>query len=222
MGRLLTCNLSSSLKQVPYRHLFRLIPLMGIGLFVLLYVVAAWYYPGGSEAHESEYGFSLANNYWCDLLEYRARNGHYNISRPVALTAMVLLCISLAVFWYYLPKGIVSDPIYHKAIQFSGIFSMISAIFVFTRHHDVVINVAGFFGSIAFLGTFVGLFRTKKYALSWLGIFCFSLCCINYYIFETNHFVWILPVVQKVTFLVCFIWFGLIDIQIYRFQYGVH
>jgi hypothetical protein len=191
---------------------------MGIGLFILLYIVAALYYPGGSEAHEREYGFSVLNNYWCDLLEYRARNGLYNISRPVALTAMVVLCVSLAVFWYYLPQGIIPTRGHHKIIRVSGIFSMIAAMFVFTDYHDLVVNVAGFFGAIAIGATFIGLYRLKKYGLTGLGMVCLCLLGVNYYIFETDHYITLLPMIQKVTFLFCFIWFGLLDIQMYQLR----
>lgn len=197
-------------------RLFGLTPLVGICLFVVLYAIAAIIYPGGSNTDRNQKGFSLFSNYWCDLLNDVAKNGDYNTSRPFALAAMILLCTSLAFFWYFLPLFIYTERENQKIIQFSGVSSMVTAIFVFTKYHDLIINVAGFFGAIAFLGAFIGLLKSRWYRLTAMGIFCLALCLTNYFIYRTRQYVSVLPILQKATFLLCLGWFFLMDIQIYR------
>ncbi|MFN7116301.1 MAG: hypothetical protein ACK4TA_05840, partial [Saprospiraceae bacterium] len=63
---------------IPFRLWLRLTPLVGIVLFLVLYIVAAFYYPGGSNADHSAKGFSIVHNYWCDLLAIGAKNGQIN------------------------------------------------------------------------------------------------------------------------------------------------
>ncbi len=78
--------------------------MFGVFIFIVLYFIAAFLYPGGSTADKASGSFSLLNNYWFDLLSYKAKGGENNISRPIAITAMVVLCLSLSVFWYHLPQ----------------------------------------------------------------------------------------------------------------------
>ena len=51
------------------------IPLLGMLLFVILYVIAAYHYPGGSYVNPSQSGFSFRYNYLCDLLDNFAIDG---------------------------------------------------------------------------------------------------------------------------------------------------
>ena len=204
------------MQRIRLSRLLGLTPLIGICLFIVLYVVAAFEYPGGSNADTSQKGFNIFSNYWCDLLNYDAKNGDYNTSRPVALAAMILLSVSLALFWYFLPLFIYTAREHQKIIQFSGVFSAVTALFVFTKYHDVVIDVAGLFGAVAFLGAFIGLFKSGWYRLTAMGIFCLVLCLVNYVIYQSRQFVSILPLLQKATFLLCLCWFFFMDIQIYR------
>ncbi|PIQ21332.1 MAG: hypothetical protein COW65_09725 [Cytophagales bacterium CG18_big_fil_WC_8_21_14_2_50_42_9] len=90
-------------KQHQRDSLWKLAPLFGSTLFLLLYFVATLYYPGGSQFDKNTKGFSWAHNYWCNLLNENAINGQPNPARPIALTAMMVLCLTLTVFWYLFP-----------------------------------------------------------------------------------------------------------------------
>ena len=81
-----------------------LTPLAGIFLFLILYIIAAWLYPGGSKVDPQASGFSVLHNYWCDLFDVVAYNGSANPSRPIALIAMIILTGSFALLWYVLPR----------------------------------------------------------------------------------------------------------------------
>ena len=94
-----------------------LITLAGMGIFVVLYVLAAINYPGGSWMVLDQEGFSFWNNYLCDLLDLYAINGDLNPARFFARGSLGVLCVSLILLWYYLP-GLFSNK--SKKIRFLG------------------------------------------------------------------------------------------------------
>jgi len=183
-------------------------PVIGICLFVLLYIVAALLYPGGSQHDEFSKGFSWLHNYWCDLLEYKAQNGADNPSRPVAIAGMAVLCISLILFWYYVPPFLTQQKKLQRTIQVAGIASMMVACFLSSAYHDVIINIAAFLGVIAITGTLVALYKAGYKKLFFPGITCIVLCALNNYIYYTSTLVKYLPVIQKITFIIFLLWFG--------------
>jgi glucan phosphoethanolaminetransferase (alkaline phosphatase superfamily) len=193
-----------------------LIPLVGCCLFILLYIIAAFLYPGGSDADEHSTGFSILHNYWCELLNARSRNGVYNPGSPVAMWAMGVLCFSLAIFWWIVPRLFVPNPWYKILIAYAGIISMLITPFISSQHHDLVINLASIFGVIALLATFTALYKGGWYKLLALGIFCLLLIGLNNYIYYTGQDLHTLPVLQKVTFLLVMTWMGIITWLIYQ------
>jgi hypothetical protein len=84
--------------NIQKRDMGLLAPLFGTIVFVCLYLLAAAYYPGGSQADPNAKGFSWLNNYWCNLLNENAMNGQHNSARPMAVTAMAVLGLTLAGF----------------------------------------------------------------------------------------------------------------------------
>jgi hypothetical protein len=195
--------------------LLALAPVLGIGLFLLLYLIAALYYPGGSDAHPTAQGFSMIHNYWCDLLAKGAKNGQFNPARPIAIAGMITLCLALSMFWYLLPRLLNKGKHHYNIVQFAGITSMCLAIFIFSNFHDMLINVAVFFGVIALSGTYIALYRSKSYKTLAFGIFCLFLILLNGYIYYTNHFIITLPLLQKITFLLYLLWIIVIDLKLF-------
>ncbi len=193
-----------------------LTPVVGILLFVLLYIAAALNYPGGSQIDQHSIGFSWVNNYWCNLLNERAINGHYNGGRPIALTGMVVLCSSLSLFWYLFPRYIHFSKFSRLVVQLSGTLSMMIAIFLFTNFHDAITYVASFIGLIAVAGTFIGLYKIKWFGLFWFGIFNMTLVVLNNYLYYTKGMLVYLPVVQKITFVSFLLWICWINVGLYR------
>ncbi|MEZ0541630.1 hypothetical protein [Fibrella arboris] len=204
-----------ALKKVWSTSLFLLTPLWGIGMFLVLFFWAAYLYPGGSQADRSATGFSWMHNYWCNLLSEQAINGSPNPARPVALTAMVILCVSLSVFWYLLPLLFSLTRRNRRLLQWMGICAMLSSLFIFTAYHDVVIMIASLFGFFALLGTFAGLYSSHLINLFWFGIGCLLLMAVNNYIYYTDTLMDYLPVVQKVTFAVVLFWIAWMTRTIY-------
>lgn len=197
-------------------HIWILAPLFGTILFVVLYIAATLFYPGGSQADKNSTGFSWINNYWCNLLNEKAINGQYNPAKPIAITAMLILCSTLTFFWLLFPKHTNLSNNLKLIIQISGALSMITAFFLFTdMNHDLITNLASFFGFVATAGTFIGLFKIRWYRLFILGLFNLLLVALNNYVYYTNGLIVYLPVIQKITFAAFLFWICNIDINLY-------
>ncbi|NAY91336.1 hypothetical protein GTQ34_05335 [Muricauda sp. JGD-17] len=200
------------------RNIVLLFPVFGMILFVLLYILAALAYPGGSYTNPNHDAFSFWNNYLCDLLDTYTVSGVLNSGRIFARLALLVLCLSLILLWYHLPKLFSSKNKYHRIMQISGIISLGITLLLSDGNHDLIVRIAGVFGVIALLATFVELFKAKFYFLFSLGIFCLIIFFINYYIYETGVYIGILPIIQKVTFAGFICWFLLLNILLYRKQ----
>ena len=190
------------------------IPLMGIPLFVLLYVWASFYYPGGSQANAQSTGFSWVNNYWCNLLNTTAINGQINSAQPIAMTAMVVLCISLAVFWYLFSMISLSKTLWFRVTQFSGIAAMATALLLNSSvDHDLITNLASLLGLMALVGTLIGLRRLQWNVLFWFGTMNLLLVLLNNFLYYNPELIGYLPLVQKISFAAFLISFFLISMK---------
>lgn len=192
-----------------------LMPCIGILIFIILYLVSTFLYPGGSTYAPGTVGFDWLHNYWCDLTGAVAKNGAPNSARPVALAAMIVLCTSLAVFWYLLPALFENKPRY-QFIRYTGIPAMGIAVFMSTGFHDTVIHLGGVLAGIALVLTFDGLYHYRYYRQLWSGLCCLTLILFNYYIYETGTWLTLLPVVQKITFEVVAVWVCSVDLHLFR------
>ncbi len=198
------------------KQIVLLLPLVGMGLFLVLYVIAAHFYPGGSHSSPNAVGFSFWNNYLCDLLDTYAVNGMDNPAQLYSRIALLVLCSSLILLWYHLPKLFRSKSRNLTLMRFTGIAALVITLFMGVGNHDIVVRIAGVFGCIALISVFVELFRNRFYTLFAFGIFCLFIFLTNYYIYETEILINRLPVLQKFTFLSFIGWFTALDISIYK------
>jgi hypothetical protein len=200
------------------KHLV-LIPIFGSTVYVLLYIIATLYYPGGSQIDKNFIGFSWTNNYWCNLLNDTAINGLPNPAKPIAITGMLVLCITLAYFWWLFANRMNLSKKWKYAVRISGTLSMFIAFFLFTDlDHDLVTNLASFFGMIATVGTFIGLYRSKWMTLFMIGLLNILMVCLNNYVYYTKGLIIFLPIIQKLSFAAFLIWICWIDVQIFRLK----
>jgi hypothetical protein len=189
-----------------------LTPLFGIILFLVLYVTATKYYPGGSQADHYAAGFSWVNNYWCNLLNEKAINGQSNHARPIALLASGILALSLVIFWIIFSIYSGFTLIARIVIQGCGIMSMLLLMFLFSSYHDIVINLATAAGLVPLTATFIGLYRLQWKMLYWMGLFSLVLVILNSVLYY-GDMLRFLPLVQKFSFLYFLCWFCLIIIK---------
>lgn len=98
----------------------------------------------------------------------------------------------------------------------TGMLSMVSTFFLASGVHDTIVRIAGVFGVIALLSSFVELYKVRHFKLLALGILSLLLLTANYYIYETGRLLDVLPLIQKITFTSFITWFMLINIAIYK------
>ena len=194
-----------------------LLPLAGMVLFVVLYVLAALNYPGGSWIVMDQEGFNFWNNYLCDLLDRNAINGELNSARFFARGSLAALCVSLLLLWYFLPGFFSKKGINVFVMWLAGILSLVVTMFLTSGTHDITVRIAGFFGVIAFISCFIELYKANYFSLVYFGIASLLIFLVNYYIYETGTFIRSLPVIQKVTFVSFILWFAFLDISFYKF-----
>lgn len=194
-----------------------LTPFFGSLFFVVLYIVATLLYPGGSQIDKNSVGFSWVNNYWCNLLNENAINGQSNPAKPIAMTAMFILCLALMFFWFLFPRYIEINKRVKVVIQISGTLAMTTAFFLFTNiNHDLITNLASIFGLIATVGVFIGLYKANWLRLFRFGLLNMLLVLLNNYVYYTKGLIIYLPVIQKISFAVFLIWICCIDINLFR------
>lgn len=198
------------------KNIWILTPLIGSFLFVILYVIAAILYPGGSGADKTAIGYSWTDNYWCNLLSEKAINGQTNTARPVAVTAMFILGLSLSSFWILFPALTQLKKDHQLFIQVAGTVCMLTSSLLLTRiDHDLAVNTSSAFGLVAMIGTLIALYQLKWKWLFAMGLFDLLLAALNNYLYHSNEMMY-LPVVQKFSFLSFLIWFSFISINLYQ------
>jgi len=198
------------------KSIWILAPFIGSFLFVIFYVNAALLYPGGSASDKSAIGYSWTDNYWCNLLSEKAINGQINTARPVAVTAMFILCLSLSSFWILFPALTQLKKYHRLLIQVAGTVCMLTSFLLLTRiDHDLAVNTSSAFGLIAVIGALIALYQLKWNGLFIFGLLNLMLVALNNYLYHSNEMMY-LPVVQKFSFLSFLVWFCLIDLKLYR------
>ena len=197
-------------------HRYVLLPILGMGVFVLLYILAALNYPGGSWNDPATTQFSFWNNYLCDLLDEVAINGEMNSGRLYARAALGVLCISLLYLWAHLPFLFTRRNWNTVLMWLSGILAFIVTMLLSSGTHDLTVRIAGAFGSIALISAFAELRAAGFSGLMRFGWLCLFIFLVNYYIYETGSGIQSLPVIQKITFSCFLTWFVWLDVSLYR------
>jgi hypothetical protein len=192
------------------KQFWRYIPLLGIPSFILLYIIATFYYPGGSQADNNAIGFSWLHNYWCNLLNTTAINGQANPAKPIAISAMVLLCISLSAFWYAFPAHMRAKRSIQQTVRLSGVLTMAAASLLGVLEHDLALNIASLLGVAAVLGTLIILKKQNWPILFWYGMINVLLVGVNNLFYYQAGLLQYLPIVQKLTFASFLLWLWLI------------
>ncbi|WP_420322007.1 hypothetical protein [Flagellimonas sp.] len=140
------------------KNISTLLPLVGMGIFILLYAIAAINYPGGSWADPGQIGFSFWNNYLCDLLDTYTVSGVLNPARMYARLALLILCISLMLLWYRLPRLFNNKSRNLKIMQWAGVISFGVTLLLGSESHDIITRIAGFIGVIALILLFINFY----------------------------------------------------------------
>jgi len=189
-----------------YRNIAGILPTIGIFIFVGLYVYSANLYPGGSQANPNSVGFDWINNYWCNLMNENGMNGQKNLARTYAITAMVILCASLVLFFVQFAQKFAQYRFWKLAIKIFGILTMVFAILIFTKYHDLMTTISSIFGVFVVIGIIWEVYKSNLNLFKIGGIFCVILLGLNNYIYYSGNAIDYLPLIQKITFAIVLIW----------------
>jgi len=185
-------------------------------LFIGFYILSAFLYPGGSYKDPNSTVFSFAHNYLCDLLDTYAINGERNIASTTARLAFGILCFTMIYIWIQIPHLFIKKHINHLIIKILGVLSMVIAMFLAAGIHDAIVYIAGIFGLLALVLTFIELYKHRFFYFLGLGISCFVLISINYIIYTGEYAIEALPLIQKITFIACILWFLMLMVASYH------
>jgi hypothetical protein len=160
-------------KQILKKHAV-LICLM---LSVILIVIAASVYPGGSIIDKNAIGFDWSKNFISNLFAANAINGQENPGRIWAVVAMAFQSVGYGVFFINMAKKIPSKP-WAKTLNFIGVANLLLIFLIATPLHDV--------GTLSIILTLLGLFAITifvlKSKLHWLKLGCI-ICLLAFYVF---------------------------------------
>lgn len=180
--------------------------MIGILIFLVIYVYSSTLYPGGSQANLNSEGFDWINNYWCNLMNEKGMNEQQNPARPFAILAMIILCSSLMIFFIRFANIIPKSKIWKGIIKIGGILSMISATLMFTKLHDLMTIISSLFGFLVVIGIIREIYKSEIQGYKLSGLLCILLLGLNNYIYYTQHFIEVLPLLQKITFAIVLLW----------------
>jgi hypothetical protein len=178
--------------------------LLSITVAISLLIVATFYYPGGSQQDANAVGYSWQHNYLCNLFNEKAMNGIKNGARPLAITGLFCLCASFALFFYRFSFKI-QDKTASKVIKYAGVSAMFFSFLVVTPFHDLMTTVSSVLGLVALFYILVFIMKSKLTLFKLLTLVTMLLLYFNNYIYYTQHWLHILPILQKITIFIVLI-----------------
>ena len=179
--------------------------LIGIVVSLMFISFAAAHYPGGSQSDPNSIGFDWKNNYLCNLFNPKAVNGAENPYRFAAIFGMLILCISLGIFFYRISNKVTfGAPA--KIIKYFGIGSMIFAFLVVTPYHDSMTTTSSVLALVSLFYTTVFILKSKLTFFKALSVVGIAVLYFTNYIYYTRNMLQLLPIMQKVSFLMIIIW----------------
>ncbi|TWV96764.1 hypothetical protein [Chitinophaga pinensis] len=177
----------------------------GVIISLALLIIATIVYPGGSYASDTTIGFDWGNNYLCNLFSPKAINGAGNTSRIWAISGWCLLCACYVAFFIDFSKRIPAKGA-ANIIKYTGIGAMVFAFLAVTPYHDIMVTIADTLGLLCAFYIMVFTFKAKLHLLSILSVITLLLSYLMTYIYYSQQFMQILPVVQKVGIVMEVIW----------------
>ncbi|RYF78153.1 MAG: hypothetical protein EOO39_02165 [Cytophagaceae bacterium] len=173
--------------------------LLGALLSMTLFLVAAWYYPGGSQVDSHSVGYDWKANYISNLFGERALNGSANAARSWALGGMVFLAISFALFFIDFSRKIPAKGA-ANVIRYVGVTGMLFTILIATPLHDLMITIASTLFLVSFFYITVFIVKSRLHLLKFLCVICLLIFYTTLYLYGSGDYRSYLPIMQKITF----------------------
>jgi len=182
------------------------VPIVGMGIYLILFTIAASNYPGGSINVQADLGYSFFHNFLCDIMNPVTQRGIQNPARGLAIVSHIFLSVTMIFFFLLLPEIFSYKSKNFHLVRFFGMFTMGLFIFMYTSYHDLIVLLTGIFGTIALIPFFMELHYYPNKLFKQLAYLCFALSIVVFFSFETKIGFYYLPFLQKITFLFDAVW----------------
>ncbi len=192
---------------ITIRRYIKLLPIIGIAIFLVLTGLAIQQFPGGHRLDKTTIGYSFAHNSWCDLFERISFNGMINHGRGLAIWANIIFMLSLVPFWIYLPLLFKKSSFKVKnLIKNFGVFSMLGTTLMPTVLHDILLLVVVPFGLMAFFLSLLCHYQNKYFSLFIFGFLPWSATFISFAMWYFTVSLYLIAVIQKFALITFMIW----------------
>ena len=177
-----------------YKHL----PLVGVAVSFVLFLVAAGRYPGGTLESPNTVGYSWAHNFLSSLFGPQALNGAPNAARPVAVAALFVMSLALGVVWARI-AATASSRAHRKTIEIAGIGSAVYGFLVATPMHDLMVTMGLAFSFTAMIALAHMFYVERRWMFFAMGALSLTLATIAATMYYRHALYGVLPIVQKLS-----------------------
>ena len=192
--------------MINLKGLLKFLPTIGILFFIGIYFYASKLYPGGSQIDVNSVGFDWFNNHWCNLMREYGLNGAINPAKPIAIVGITILCISMIIFFFQFANHFEKNRNWNLSIKISGTLGMLSAVFIFTKYHDIMTTILSISGTVVIIGMIRALHNNHQTFFKTIGLFCILIVALNNFFYYNQNLIKHSPVIQKTAFIVILSW----------------
>ena len=174
--------------------------IVGLGIFLVVFTIAAYNYPGGSSNLPEYNGYSFFHNFLCDVMKPVTQTGVINKARPLAIVSHLILSFTMISFFYLLPELFSFSNKNTKLTRAFGMLTMTVFIFMYTPYHDSIVTATAILGTVALIPFLIELPKYPNIGMKNLAKVCFGLSVIVFLIFVSKIGFYYLPFIQKIAF----------------------
>ena len=173
--------------------------LIGVVISLILMIIAASIYPGGSMFNKNSVGFDWTKNFISNLFATKALNGAENSSKIWACLGMIILPFSYAIFFINMSKKI-PEKNAANILKYGGAVNILFMFLIVTPLHDLMLNISiTLFWTCIFIIT-VFILKTRLHLFKFFCVVCLAVFYYSIYLWATSD--WdLLPTMQKVNFI---------------------
>ena len=205
------------MKKPSFKKYLPFIPIVGILAYVVVFVIAASGYPGGSvNIPNDTSGYSFFHNFLCDVMNPITQGGVLNHARSLAIVSHLILSVTMMAFFYILPDIFPEKNRNTQLVRVFGVLTMFGFVFMYTEYHDSIVTLTAILGTIALIPFFIEVLKYPNNGLRQLAFFCYSLSFVVFFIFVSKLGFYYLPFLQKITFIIDAWWVVWVSLIVMR------
>ena len=171
--------------------------LICVVISVILIVIAALVYPGGSLLDKNSEGFDWSKNFISNLFAAKAINGLENSSRIWAIIGMAFDSVGYGIFFINMSKKVSAR---HAAtiLKLIGAANILFSFLIATPLHDIMVTISSTLSLIGLFYITVFILKTKLHLLKFSCISCLLTFYYTFYLYGSGN--WgLLAIMQKVS-----------------------